>query len=55
LSRDVDKYDKCELSFNNLFKDWDINDIEEWIPEGFQLVNYESYPYIKVEMLERDE
>lgn len=54
LSRDVDKYDKCELKI-------DIDDLEGrflpeyYLNENFTLNNYESYPHIKVEMLERDE
>ena len=54
LKNDTDKFDKCELKFNNKFKDWSIDDVEEWTPEGFTLEGYESYSHIKVEMLEKD-
>lgn len=62
LSRDVDKYDRCELSMSHLI-DIDIkkypNNLDMLInrlkPEDFQLENYESYSHIKVEMLERNE
>jgi len=58
LSRDVDKYGKCELRMDVLtevqFKKG-IKHINEIEPGSFQLINYESYPHIKVEMLERDE
>jgi thymidylate synthase len=65
LSRDVGKYDKCELSFES--KEGKSNEISLKSIEsldtiinnlyinGFQLKNYESYPAINVEMLERDE
>ena len=61
LNRDVDKYDKCELKVNPIQEshmktgsvlDIIINSLE---PNDFQLENYESYPAINVEMLERDE
>lgn len=61
LNRDVDKYDNCELLINPIqeqhLKNGSmlniiINSLE---PDDFQLKNYESYPGIKVEMLERDE
>lgn len=67
LSRDVDKYDKCELTFNSkegnsneiLLKSIEIEGFDKCINqlyiEGFKLENYESYPGIRVEMLERDE
>lgn len=65
LRRDIDKYNKCELKFDRIYdtliKDIDydklsVNDIiESLFIEDFQLENYESYPHIKVEMLERDE
>ena len=61
LSRDTDKYNKCELKFDNpSYKssvDWIKLDIDAFLdelyPEYFELQNYESYPHIKVEMLER--
>ena len=65
LSRNVDKYSKCELSFNckkgksneitlqsNESLDTIVNNL---YIDGFKLENYESYPGIRVEMLERDE
>jgi thymidylate synthase len=58
LSRDVDKYDKCELKMDTLTEvqlQKDINLINDIEPESFKLQNYESYPAINVEMLERDE
>lgn len=61
LSRDVNKYGKCELEFDNYSykKNTKYTDIDQFLdelyPEDFELKNYESYPYIKVEMLERDE
>ena len=58
LSRDVDKYDKCELKMDTLTEvqfQSGIKYINEIEPGSFKLVNYESYPHIKVEMLERDE
>ena len=61
LSRDVDKYDKCELLINPIqeqhLKNGNILDIiiNSLEPNDFQLKNYESYPYIKVEMLSRNE
>ena len=60
LSRDVNKYNKCELEFKNnvfnifKFKNHSINwlfDTLEW--HDFKLNNYKSYPAIKAEMLER--
>lgn len=59
LSRDVDKYGPCKL--NGYITDYvnETKTLDEFIshlkPEDFELENYESYPYIKVEMLERDE
>lgn len=65
LSRDVDKYDKCELEFSinalngaeDVFED--ISCLDNYLnmldSSDFKLENYESYPHIKVEMLERDE
>ena len=67
LSRDVNKYDKCELTigtthgtYNNLklFKEngLQLNTlINNLFIDDFKLENYESYPHIKCEMLERDE
>ena len=58
LSRDVDKYDKCELKMDTLTEvqfQSGIKYINEIEPGSFKLVNYESYPYIKVEMLSRNE
>ena len=57
LSRDVDKYDKCDLKMDVLTEvqfQSGIKYINEIEPGSFKLVNYESYPHIKVEMLERD-
>lgn len=61
LTRDTDKYNKCELKFDNpSYKssvDWIKLDIDAFLdelyPEYFELKDYESYPHIKVEMLER--
>ena len=65
LNRDVNKYDKCELSFKDEFHyitdkelvgNVSLNKIMSEIkPDWFKLENYESYPGIRVEMLERDE
>lgn len=64
LNRDIEKYGKCELLLNNGFqRNLDIynkdNILDDFIVsleyEDFELKNYESYPGIKVEMLERDE
>ena len=75
LSRDVDKYDECELNIlsyiidkytgspedlmSNPMEDWNMsqalnNMIINLEPDSFKLVNYESYPHIKVEMLSRN-
>jgi thymidylate synthase len=57
LSRDVDKYNKCELKMDTLTEvqlQKDINLINDIEPESFKLQNYESYQAINVEMLERD-
>ena len=57
LSRDINKYDKCELKMDTLTEvqfQSGIKYINEIEPGSFKLVNYESYPHIKVEMLERD-
>ena len=65
LSRDVDRYDKCELLFKDEFHY--ITDkklcgevsldkiISQMKSNWFILENYKSYPAINVEMLERDE
>lgn len=65
LSRDVNKYDKCDLLFKDEFHyitdkelvgNVPLNKIiSEMKPDWFTLENYESYPHIKVEMLERNE
>lgn len=63
LSRNVDKHGKCELNISqsginvlNNYKQHGINRCFESLkPEMFSLENYESYPGIRVEMLERDE
>ena len=60
MSRDVDKYDKCELNISrhDLFKIFEktpANMFNHFCAQDFQLQNYESYPAINVEMLERDE
>lgn len=71
LSRDVDKYGDSKLMFNNglLFESFresklgfskdsgnGLNElIKTFTNDNFILQNYESYPYIKCEMLERDE
>jgi len=65
LSRDVNKYDNIELMFKDEFHyitDKSISGelsldkiISEMKPDWFKLNNYESYPYIKVEMNERNE
>ena len=58
LSRDVNKYDECELKMDTLTEvqfQSGIKYINEIELGSFKLVNYESYPHIKVEMLERDE
>ena len=67
LSRDVDKYNNCEFiigttngTYNNLklFKEngLQLNTlINNLHIDDFKLVNYESYPHIKVEMLSRNE
>ena len=69
LSRDVNQYNKCEMTFHveegtTMFdhykdpfrKDIDLNRLfNTFRPSTFKLQNYESYPHIKVEMLERDE
>lgn len=61
LSRDVNKYDKCELEISekanihiNTMVNLDImvNNLEI---TDFNLLKYKSYPSIKAEMLSRDE
>ena len=65
LSRDVNRYDKCKLTFSKAFEGDILNYrnghirlidriIDELKPEDFKLENYESYPFIKVEMKERN-
>jgi thymidylate synthase len=61
LSRDINKYDSCELimdefldRINDNYKAVGIEVVNDLKPEDFQLKNYKSYPYINVEMLERD-
>lgn len=57
LSRDVNQYDKCELKMDTLTEvqfQSGIKYINEIEPGSFKLVNYESYPHIKVEMLSRN-
>lgn len=64
LSRDVNKCGKCELDFHPEFEicvnafNKKILTIDEMFSEFrsdmFQLKNYESYPVLNVEMLERD-
>ena len=65
LSRDVDKYNNVDWLFKDEFHyitdkelvgNVSLNKIvSEMKPDWFVLDNYESYPHIKVEMLERDE
>lgn len=60
LSRDPNKYNNCNLLFNEGFlMDLKTNGLDislsRCIPEDIKLKNYESYPAINVEMLERDE
>jgi thymidylate synthase len=59
LSRDVNKYDKCELDGDVFDKSIWYESLDEILgyshPLDFELQNYESYPAINVEMLERDE
>lgn len=60
LSRDVNKYDKCELNIGraDLFKIYKENQVgmfNHFCAQDFKLQNYESYSAINVEMLERDE
>ena len=60
LSRDVNKYNECELKIvrPNLFKIYEknpVNMFNHFSQKDFELVNYESYTGIKVEMLKRDE
>lgn len=57
LSRDFNKYSNCKL--NGYITDYinNTNTVDEFIKhlkiDDFELENYESYPIIKVEMLER--
>ena len=65
LSRDVNKYGECDLLFKDEFhyiRDKELvgnvslnKIISEMKPDWFVLENYESYPALSVEMLERDE
>ena len=58
LSRDINQYDKCELKMDILTEvqfQSGIKHINEIEHGSFKLINYESYPYIKVEMLSRNE
>lgn len=61
LSRDVNKYDKCELNLDNIrpMKMGMHNSVDNWLSahdiSDFELQNYKSYPAINVEMLSRDE
>lgn len=61
LSYSIDKYTGApEDLMSDPMENWNMNQalnnmIINLEPEDFQLVNYESYPHIKVEMLERDE
>ena len=57
LSRDVNKYGKCELDLDKIraMKMGMYNNIDNWLNahdiNDFKLINYESYPPIKAEML----
>lgn len=63
LNRDVDKYGNCKLNLDDILSFELINKNTNYLNEGllvigpmdFELKNYESYPGIRVEMLERDE
>lgn len=60
LSRDVNKYGKCELKIDTLTEVYlqdalKYFDSENIVSGNFQLQNYESYPAINVEMLSRNE
>ena len=63
LSRNVNKCDKCELDIDDILSfeliKKDINYLDEGLlvigAMDFELQNYESYPALAVEMLERDE
>ncbi len=69
LSRNVDKYDKCELNLEylkehmfDIYPAWETKgglNIDKFINllkfEDFKLEGYKSYPAINVKMLERDE
>jgi len=60
LSRDVNKYDKCELDTDNIkvMKMGMHDNFDNWLNaheiEDFKLLNYKSYPSINVEMLSKD-
>lgn len=55
LSRGVDKYGECQLGDFSGFKMDMYGDIDNWLSSkdinDFKLLNYKSYPTIKVEML----
>lgn len=53
LSRDVNKYDKCESKcyLKNWNGDLDKDILNVLKIEDFQLINYKSYPRIPAEML----
>ena len=58
LSRNVEKYGECKLKIDTLTEvqfQSGIKHINEIESGSFKLINYESYPGIRVEMLERDE
>ena len=65
LSRDIFKFDKCEVLFKDEFHYITNKElignvsldkiISEMKPDWFKLQNYESYPVINVKMLERNE
>lgn len=55
LSRDVNKYDKCELGIMDHLKFKSLDELDIWRIKDFKLLDYKSYPNIKTEMLSRDE
>lgn len=61
LSYSIDKYTGApEDLMSDPMENWNMNQalnnmIFNLEPDDFKLENYESYPHIKVEMLERDE
>lgn len=62
LSRDVNKFSKCELDISkvvdiDISKYWNNLDMftKRLNPDDFKLEGYKSYPAINVKMLERDE